>query len=162
MSILSDVCVHDTYIFTHSLNVALYSLAVGMELKLPRNQLEDIGLGALMHDIGKVSMPKEILLKPGKLTDEEFTIIKIHSTEEGFDLLRNTHTVPLLVAHCAFQHHESLDGSGYPRGIKEKDIHHYAKIIAVADVFDAVTSAMGITGSAMLPHEGLGIILCGS
>ena len=66
MSILSDVCVHDTYIFTHSLNVTLYSLAVGMELKLPTRQLEAIGLGALMHDIGKVAVPKEILLKPGK------------------------------------------------------------------------------------------------
>ena len=143
LSILSDVCVHDSYIFTHSVNVALYSIAVGMELKLPRNQLEDIGLGALMHDIGKVSVPQEILMKPGKLTDEEFSIIKIHA-EEGFDLLRNSHTVPLLVAHCAFQHHERLDGSGYPRGISEKDIHRYAKIIAVADVFDAVTSSTGL------------------
>ncbi|MCQ6276555.1 HD-GYP domain-containing protein [Bacillus sp. V3B] len=159
MSILSDVCIHDTYIFTHSLNVTLYSLAVGIELKLPSRQLEEIGIGAIMHDIGKVAIPKEILLKPGKLTDEEFTVIKTHATE-GFDLLRNTHTVPLLVAHCAFQHHERLDGSGYPRGIRESDIHDYAKIIAVADVFDAVTSNR-VYRPAMLPHEGLEMLYAG-
>jgi HD-GYP domain-containing protein (c-di-GMP phosphodiesterase class II) len=159
MSILSDVCVHDTYIFTHSLNVTLYSLAIGIELKLPTRQLEDIGLGAIMHDIGKVAIPKEILLKPGKLTNEEFTVIKTHATE-GFELLRNAHNVPLLVAHCAFQHHERLDGSGYPRGIREKDIHDYAKIIAVADVFDAVTSNR-VYRPAMLPHEGLEMLYAG-
>lgn len=159
MSILSDVCVHDTYIFTHSLNVTLYSLAIGIELKLPSSQLEDIGLGAIMHDIGKVAIPKEILLKPERLTNEEFTVIKTHATE-GFELLRNTQTVPLLVAHCAFQHHERLDGSGYPRGIKEQDIHDYAKIIAVADVFDAVTSNR-VYRPAMLPHEGLEMLYAG-
>ena len=62
-------------------------------------------------------VPKEILLKPGKLTEEEFKVIKTHTTE-GFEMLRKTYSVPLLVAHCAFQHHERLDGSGYPRGIQ--------------------------------------------
>ncbi|WP_071393664.1 HD-GYP domain-containing protein [Bacillus tuaregi] len=160
MSILSDVCVHDTYIFTHSLNVTLYSLAVGMELKLPSDKLEAIGLGALMHDIGKVSVPKEILMKPGKLNDEEYAVVKQHSTA-GFELLRNTHTVPLLVSHCAFQHHERLDGSGYPRGLRGNDIHDYAKIVAVADVFDAVTSHR-VYREAMLPHEGLEMLYAGS
>ena len=117
MSILSDVCVHDSYIFTHSMNVTLYALAVGMELKLNPKQLETVGLGALMHDIGKVIVPTDILLKPGKLTEEEYMVIKMHP-EEGFELLRKTPAVPLLVAHCAFQHHERLDGKGYPRGIK--------------------------------------------
>ena len=160
MSILSDVCIHDTYIFTHSLNVTLYSLAVGMELKLPTSKLETIGLGALMHDIGKVSVPKEILMKPGRLTDDEYEIIKKHSSE-GFELLRNTHTVPLLVSHCAFQHHERLDGSGYPRGLRGDEIHEYAKIVAVADVFDAVTSHR-VYRDAMLPHEGLEMLYAGS
>lgn len=159
MSILSDVCVHDSYIFTHSLNVTLYSLAVGMELKLKPQQLEAIGLGALMHDIGKVAVPKEILLKPGKLTNDEFELIKTHASE-GFEILRNTDSVPLLVAHCAFQHHERMDGSGYPRGIRESEIHDYAKIIAVADVFDAVTSNR-VYRPAMLPHEGLELLYSG-
>lgn len=160
MSILSDVCIHDNYIFTHSLNVTLYSLAVGMELKLKPQQLEAIGLGALMHDIGKVNIPKDILLKPGRLTDDEFELIKTHANE-GFELLRNSHSVPLLVAHCAFQHHERLDGSGYPRGIREQEIHDYAKIIAVADVFDAVTSNR-VYRQAMLPHQGLELLYSGA
>ena len=159
MSILSDVCVHDSYIFTHSMNVTLYALAVGIELKLNPKQLEMVGLGALMHDIGKVIVPTDILLKPGKLTEEEFMIIQMHP-EEGFELLRKTPAVPLLVAHCAFQHHERLDGKGYPRGIKGSEIHNYAKIITVADVFDAVTSNR-IYRAAMLPHEGLELLYSG-
>ncbi|WP_428911143.1 HD-GYP domain-containing protein [Niallia sp. Krafla_26] len=159
MSILSDVCIHDNYIFTHSLNVTLYSLAVGMELNLKPAQLETVGLGSILHDIGKVTVPKEILLKPGRLTDQEFDVIKTHTTE-GFDILRNSYSVPLLVAHCAFQHHERLDGSGYPRGIKGQEIHDFAKLIAVSDVFDAVTSNR-VYRSAMLPHEGLELLYAG-
>ena len=117
MSILSNVCVHDSYIFTRSMNVTLYALAVGMELKLSPKQLETGALGALMHDIGKVIVPTDILLKPGKLTEDEYRVIQMHP-EEKFELLRKTPGVPLLVAHCAFQHHERLDGKGYPRGIK--------------------------------------------
>jgi HD-GYP domain-containing protein (c-di-GMP phosphodiesterase class II) len=160
MSILSDVCAHDSYIFTHSLNVTLYSLAVGIELKLPPQKLETIGLGALMHDIGKVAIPRDILLKPGKLTEEEYLIVKQHSIE-GFELLRHVPTIPLLVSHCAYQHHERLDGSGYPRGIKGKEIHDYAQIVAVADVFDAVTSNR-VYRTARLPHEGLELLYSGA
>ena len=86
-------------------------------------------------------------------------MIKSHSVE-GFELLRKAQTIPLLVAHCAFQHHERLDGSGYPRGISDKEIHDYAKIIAVADVFDAVTSNR-VYRPAMLPHEGLELLYSG-
>jgi putative nucleotidyltransferase with HDIG domain len=160
LSILSDVYTHDSYIFTHSLNVTLYSLAVGMEMKLPKTQLEVIGLGAIMHDIGKMMIPEEILLKPGRLTEDEFSIIKQHS-EEGFEILRKLTNVPLLVAHCAYQHHERLNGTGYPRGIKGDEIHDYAKIIAVSDVFDAVTSNR-VYRPAMLPHEGLEMLYAGA
>nr|WP_295971882.1 HD domain-containing phosphohydrolase [uncultured Bacillus sp.] len=159
MSLLSDICIHDSYIFTHSLNVSLYALAIGMEMGLAEPQLEMIGLGALLHDIGKVTVPTEILMKPGHLTDDEFAIIKAH-TSNGFELLRKTYTLPLLVAHCAYQHHERLDGSGYPRGIIGKDIHLFAQIIAVADVFDAVTSNR-VYRTAMLPHEGLELLYSG-
>ena len=95
MSILSDVCIYDNYIFNHSLNVTLYALAVGMELKIKPAQLEMIGLGSMLHDIGKISVPKEILLKPGKLTEEEYEVIKTHTTE-GFEMLRNSYSVPFL------------------------------------------------------------------
>jgi HD-GYP domain-containing protein (c-di-GMP phosphodiesterase class II) len=160
LALLSDVYTYDHYIFTHSLNVTMYSLAIGMKLKLKEQELETLGLGAILHDVGKVKIPEEILMKPSKLTDDEFTQIKRH-TVEGFELLRNIPSVTLLAAHCAYQHHERLNGSGYPRGIKGNEIHPFGKIIAVADVFDAVTSNR-IYRQAMLPHEGLEILYSGS
>ncbi|WP_019243810.1 MULTISPECIES: HD-GYP domain-containing protein [Bacillus] len=160
LTILADVYTHDSYIFTHSYNVTLYALAIGMELKLNPKQLEILGLGSILHDVGKMKVSQKILLKPGKLTEEEYEEIKTHA-EEGFQILKEVNTVPLLVAHCAYQHHERIDGSGYPRGLKDKDIHFFAKILAVADVFDAVTSNR-VYRKALLPHEGLEILYSGS
>jgi putative nucleotidyltransferase with HDIG domain len=160
LALLSDVYTYDHYIFTHSLNVTMYSLAIGMKLNLRDYELEALGLGAILHDVGKVKVPEEILMKPERLTDEEFLQIKKH-TVEGFELLRNIPSVTLIAAHCAYQHHERLNGSGYPRGIKGNEIHPFGKIIAVADVFDAVTSNR-IYRQAMLPHEGLEILYSGS
>jgi len=160
MSLLSEAFSYDNYIFTHSLNVTLYSLAIGIQLKLSQKELEVLGMGAIFHDIGKLKVPLDVLLKPGKLTEAEYLSIKKH-TEDGFNILRKTQTIPLLVSHCAFQHHERLNGSGYPRGIKGEEIHFFAKIIAVADVFDAVTSNR-VYRNAMLPHEGLEILYAGS
>lgn len=159
-SMMSDVYLYDNYIFAHSLNVTIYSLALGLELKLSSSQLEILGLGAIMHDVGKMGVPLEILMKPGKLTEEEYNIIKSHA-ESGFEMLRKVETMPLLVAHCAYQHHERLNGSGYPRGLKEEEIHLFGKIIAVADVFDAITSNR-VYKEALLPHEALEILYTGS
>ena len=159
ITLLSDVYTYDNYIFTHSLHVTLYTLAIGSELKLTEKQLEILGLGAILHDVGKMNVPVEILLKPGRLTDDEYIEVKRH-TEYGFQLLRNVSTVPLVAAHCAYQHHERIDGSGYPRGITGEEIHHFAKVLAVADVFDAVTSNR-VYRRAMLPHEGLEILYSG-
>lgn len=160
LALMSEVYVYDNYIFTHSLNVTMYSLAIGMQLKLSQKELETLGLGAILHDVGKMKIPEHILLKPGRLTMDEYIEVKKHA-EEGFHLLRNVQTLPLLVAHCAFQHHERLNGTGYPRGIMGDDIHEFGKIIAVADVFDAVTSNR-VYRQAMLPHEGLEILYAGS
>ena len=160
ISLLADVYSYDNYIFTHSLNVTIYSLALGMQLKLNQRQLEEIGLGAILHDVGKMQIPLEILLKPAKLTDHEFELIKKH-TEHGFDILRKIPNMSLVTAHCAYQHHERIDGSGYPRGLKGDDIHYYSKLIGIADVYDAVTSNR-VYRSAMLPHEGLEILYAGA
>ncbi|MBD3108214.1 HD-GYP domain-containing protein [Bacillus sp. AGMB 02131] len=116
-------------------------------------------MGTILHDVGKLKVPREILMKPGELADEEFAIIKKH-TEYGFVILKEVKTIPLVVALCAYQHHERLDGTGYPQGLKDEDIHYYAKIIAVADVFDAITSNR-VYREAMLPHEGLEILYAG-
>lgn len=160
LTLLTDVFTYDSYVFHHSFNVTLYSLAIGIELGMPAKQLDTLGLGSIMHDIGKMKVPGEILMKPGKLTYEEFKEVQKHS-EYGFDILRQLHNVSLLVAHCAFQHHERLDGSGYPRGLKGNEIHPFAKIIAVADVFDALTSNR-VYRDAMLPHEALEVLYAGS
>ncbi|HAQ06792.1 MAG TPA: hypothetical protein DCR24_04410 [Bacillus bacterium] len=160
LNLLSDVFNHDHYIFSHSLNVTLYALAIGIEMKLTPKELEQLGLGAILHDVGKMKVPEEILSKPGRLTGEEFQVIKAHA-EDGFQLLRHVPGVPLIVAHCAYQHHERLNGAGYPRGLKGEEIHLFGRILGVADVFDAVTSNR-VYRPAMLPHEGLEILYSGS
>lgn len=156
LSMLADMLVIDNYTFEHSLNVALYSIVLGKKLNLKRRQLNDLGIGAILHDIGKVFIDDSILQKPGRLTDEEFQIIQTH-TELGFNFLRENTDLPTVIAHCAYQHHERLDGSGYPRQLVGDEIHIYAQIIGIADVFDAVTSDR-VYRSALLPHQGLEIL----
>ena len=156
LSMLADMFVADTYTFQHSLNVALYSITLGKKLNFNQRQLNELALGAVLHDIGKVFIDDKILQKPGQLTDKEFKIMQAH-TELGFNFLRENTDLPSIIAHCAYQHHERLDGSGYPRQLKGEDIHLYAQIIGIADVFDAVTSDR-IYRNALLPHQGLEIL----
>ncbi|MFC4404851.1 HD-GYP domain-containing protein [Gracilibacillus xinjiangensis] len=160
MHFLSDLLIVDNYVFHHSVNVTIYTLALARQLKFNRKEMQVIGLGALLHDIGKIYIPTEILNKRSKLNDTEFKIMKAH-TEYGFELLRKSRSLPLLAAHCAFQHHERLDGSGYPRGLTAEKIHPYAKILGIADVFDAVTSNR-VYRAAMLPHKGVEILESGA
>lgn len=160
LTVLSDAYLYDEYLYQHSFQVTLYSIAIAKEMGYSYEDLRLIGIGAMLHDIGKLIVPAEILMKPGKLTDCEYEVMKEHA-RHGFDILRNLHSVSLLVAHCAFQHHERLDGSGYPRGLVDYEIHPFAKIIGVADVFDAVTSNR-VYRAKMLPSEGLAIIERGS
>jgi putative nucleotidyltransferase with HDIG domain len=160
MGLLSDIYVQDNYVYAHSLNVTIYATAVGLELGYNDKELVELGLGAMLHDIGKLMVPKEILHKPGRLTDEEFDEMKKHA-EYGFECLRRQPEISLLAAHCAYQHHERLDGSGYPRGLKGDEIHKYARLLAVCDVFDALTTKRVYRG-AMLPHEAMEIICAGA
>lgn len=156
LMVLTDVYLFDEYIYQHSFQVTMYAIAIAKEMGYPVDDIRIIGIGALLHDVGKLLIPSEILMKPTKLTNEEFEEIKQH-TRYGFDLLRNLHSVSLLVAHCAYQHHERIDGSGYPRGLVDFEIHPFAKIIAVADVFDALTSNR-VYRNKTLPKEAIGII----
>lgn len=105
-------------------------------------------------------VPVEILQKQGRLTEQEFDSMKIN-TIYSFELLRNLHSVSLIVGHCAFQHHELLDGSGYPRGLVDYEIHPFAKIISVAEFYDALTSTR-VYRTKMLPSQGMSIIEVGS
>ncbi|MBM7704588.1 HD-GYP domain-containing protein [Metabacillus iocasae] len=160
LSLLTDVYVYDNYVFSHSVNVTLYALALGIELRLSQKELEKLGVGGMLHDVGKMFIPNEILNKPGKLTNEEFAMVKKHTTY-GFDLLKAMPTVSIISAYCAQQHHERLDGTGYPYGLKGEQIHYFSKILAIADVYDAVTSHR-VYRKALLPHEALEILYAGA
>lgn len=160
LTILTDAYLFDEYLYQHSFQVTLYSIAIAKELGYSAEDLRLIGIGALLHDVGKLMVPKDILTKPDRLTNDEFETMKMHA-RYGFDLLRNLHSISLLVAHCAFQHHERIDGSGYPRGLVDFEIHPFAKIIGVADVFDAVTTNR-VYREKMLPSQGLAIVEAGS
>ncbi|MFJ7890121.1 HD-GYP domain-containing protein [Lysinibacillus xylanilyticus] len=160
LTILTDAYLFDEYLYQHSFQVTLYSIAIAKELGYSAEDLRLIAIGALLHDIGKLMVPKEILTKPDRLSCEEFETMKQH-TRYGFDLLRNLHSISLIVAHCAFQHHERIDGSGYPRGLVDFEIHPFAKVIGVADVFDAVTTSR-VYREKMLPSQGLAILEAGA
>lgn len=137
---LTNLHTTEGYLFHHSVNVAILAGILGMSKGYNRQQMEELGVGALLFDIGMTQIPAEIWNKKGTLTEAERTIMHTH-TEKGFDLLRGRFDISLLSAHCALQHHERYDGHGYPRELKANDIHEYAQIVAIADVFDALTSA---------------------
>jgi len=134
-----DIRSYDDYTFCHSVQVCVLALMTGISLGFDQLKLKELGTGALVHDIGKTKIDKEILNKPGELTPEEYEQIKRHS-EYGFEILRANREISLLSAHVAFQHHEHWDGKGYPRGLSGEEIHHYSKIVTVADVFDALVA----------------------
>lgn len=124
----------------HVKRVAEYSKVLALNYGLSPIESELIKVASPMHDIGKVSIPDDVLKKPGKLTDEEFEIIKTHSNT-GFDLLKNSNRQILKsAAIIAHQHHEKWNGTGYPQGLKGEEIHIYGRITAIADVFDALVS----------------------
>lgn len=136
---LSEIKSVDDYTFEHSVNVCILSLITGIGLDFDLQRLRELGTGAMMHDIGKLCIPREILKKPSQLTVDEFEIIKKH-TIYGYEMLKKYDKVDLVSAYIAFGHHERFDGSGYPLQLKNENIQICARIVAVADVYDALTS----------------------
>lgn len=134
---LTDIRSFDDYTFAHSVNVCILSLMTGITLCFHDLKLKELGTGALLHDIGKIKVARDILNKADSLSQEEFKEIKKH-TVYGFQILRSYQDLSLLSAHVAFQHHERWDGKGYPRQLAGEDIHEYARIVAAADVYDAL------------------------
>ena len=129
----------DDYTYMHSVAVCAMMVALARQLGLDEEQTRVAGMAGLMHDLGKASMPMEVLNKPGKLTDAEFSIIKKHP-ELGYRMLLSSHDVDPGVLDVCLHHHEKVDGSGYPNGLKGPDISLLAKMGAVCDVYDAITS----------------------
>src|SRR5262245_3511284 len=138
VTLVSVVDLRDSYTGGHSERVASYARAIGLHLGLQDSQLDNVVMAALMHDIGKIGVPDHVLLKPGKLTDEEFAHIRKHP-ELGWMALKNLDDfkhLSLIVLH----HHERMDGRGYPGGLEGSAIPLGARIIAVADSYDALTT----------------------
>ena len=152
-----EIKTSDDYTFLHSVNVCVLTLIFGLRLGCKEKELRELGLGALLHDIGKIFIPTEIITKPGPLTREEWEIMTRH-TSLGFDILRKSQGLSLAAAHISYQHHERYDGTGYPRGLAGEDIHLYARITSICDVFDALTSNRNYR-KAYPVHEALEYIL---
>lgn len=129
----------DDYTYMHSVAVCAMMVALAKQLGMDEEQARLAGLAGLMHDLGKAAMPMDVLNKPGKLTDAEFSIIKTHP-QEGYRLLKTGKDVDPVVLDVCLHHHEKTDGSGYPEGLKADQISLFAKMGAVCDVYDAITS----------------------
>lgn len=129
----------DHYTMEHCLNVSVLAIAFGRHLRMDRQDLIRLGTGGLLHDVGKMKIPDEILNKPGRLTEEEFAVMKQHS-EIGKELLTKSQGSLNYAVDVAFNHHERMDGKGYPRGLFASELSEYARIISIVDAFDAMTS----------------------
>ena len=138
-TILHALDCKDHYTFGHSLRVTFYSLLIGNELKLSSNELYNLELACLFHDIGKISIPDSILLKPGRLTDDEFAVIKTHP-EKSVEILSDFQDFGEICTYIK-HHHESWNGSGYPDGLQGENIPFFSRIMILADTFDAMTSS---------------------
>ena len=137
---LTDLRAHDMYTFAHSVNVAMLSALLATLLGFTKEKISELTLGALMHDLGKTIIPLEILNKPSRLTDEEFNLIKNHPVAGSERILKLKIPNVETIAIVARQHHEHMDGKGYPDKRAGKSIHPYGRIAAIADVYDALTS----------------------
>ena len=136
---LIDLRVYDEYTYAHSANVMSLALVVGTAMNYPVERLRVLGVGALLHDIGKTLVPEEILNKPEKLTEEEFRIMATHPAN-GIMILSNYPWATNDIRNCAFQHHEKVGGQGYPMGLKGNQIAELAQVVSIVDFYDALIS----------------------
>lgn len=129
---------HDFYTYNHSLDVSIYSLGLGQIVGFRGHDLKELGLGGLFHDIGKRYIPLEIICKNGPLSDDEWLMMQKHP-QFGLQILSEHRSTENIIA-CAFEHHESLQGNGYPQKLTAEEIHPMARVVSVADTYDALTT----------------------
>lgn len=156
---LMDIKSFDDYTFTHNINVATICLLIGQALGLSREDMNDLGAGGMLHDVGKLKIPLSILNKDGKLTDQEFAEMKSHPTY-GYEILSKSKGISERARMIALQHHEKFQGGGYPKRLKGTEISLFARICAVADVYDALTTDRPYR-VAMSPYEAMKILNSG-
>lgn len=137
-ALIAAIEIWDPYTAGHQKRVATLSLAIAREMEFNQKQLDTMRIAAILHDIGKINLPTEILCKPGKLATCEYNLIKIHS-EAGYQILKKIN-FPDKIAEIVYQHHETLDGKGYPRGLKADDISIEARILRISDVVEAISA----------------------
>lgn len=157
---LTDIRLHDTYTFAHSVNVAILSAMLGLLCHYSKKDLIVLTLGALLHDLGKIDVAADILTKTTRLRPDEFEIIKQHplAGAKRIQLMSARLPSPDILATIAAQHHEHIDGSGYPHGLKGSKIHKFSKLVAIADVYDALTSERPYK-KAYMPHIAYNIMV---
>jgi putative nucleotidyltransferase with HDIG domain len=143
----------DKYTFQHSVAVSALSVAFGKVLNLPRQEIKELALGGLLHDIGKAKIPLHLLNKPSHLTDEEFAVMKTHVVHSA-QLLKSVDNLSEVSFNAAAQHHERYDGTGYPNKLKEHEISLHGQMLAIVDVYDAITSIRSYH-TALPPTEAL-------
>ena len=137
-TLLSALKCKDEYTWGHSLRVAYFCVSVGKEMGLNEAELYELEVSALFHDIGKIGVPDNVLLKPSRLTDEEFLEMKLHPSK-SFEILQDYPVFHKMAVNAKY-HHERFDGRGYPEGLKSESIPLFSRIILIADTFDAMTS----------------------
>lgn len=153
---LSKISSYDDYTYTHSINVSAIAVVFGEYLGLSRNELTLLGVAGMMHDLGKTGVPERIINKRARLSNTEFAEIKRHP-QYGYDILKRQPSVPDAVLEAVRDHHEKYNGSGYPNHRTHKDMSAMARIISLADVYDALTSDRSYK-DAILPNKALAIM----
>ncbi len=138
-TLLNALKCKDNYTWGHSLRVAYFCVSAGKEMQLSDDQIYELEVSALFHDIGKIGVPDSVLLKPSRLTDDEFLEMKLHPTK-SFEILHDLPIFRKIAANVKY-HHERFDGRGYPEGLKGENIPLFSRIILIADTFDAMTSS---------------------
>jgi HD-GYP domain-containing protein (c-di-GMP phosphodiesterase class II) len=158
---LSTIRDYDDYTFTHSINVSILSLCLGHRIDLSKLSLSRLGLSALFHDLGKIDIPKEIINKPGKLTDNEFIVVKQHSMNSVRRILRlrASYDRKAGILLPPFEHHLRYDLAGYPKTPRNKPISLFGRIITIADFYDAITAPRIYRKSYLSPDKALGLML---
>lgn len=136
---LNDIETTDDSTLVHSVNTTVFSLLIGLQLKLSTVELNNLAVGTILHDIGKTLINPQILYKNGRLTPDEFKVVKQH-TCAGYEALKQNPLLTELSRIISLQHHERLDGSGYPYGLKGDKIHKFSQIVSIADMYDALTA----------------------
>jgi len=153
---LSLIKSYDEYLFNHSVNVSVLSLALADEVEVPKEHLSDIGLGALLHDIGKVETPKEIIRKPGKLNPEEWDIMREHPVK-SHEIVKKMTGISEMAARIVYEHHVRFDHKGYPSLSEGQKTHPYSQIVTIADTYDAMTT-LRTYQNAFNPKEALDLM----